>query len=89
MSHNTNNYHCYHYHSIVVICNIMCIIIIISIIIIIGVSLGISTRTSIIIISIMSHVFFVICPYLWVFITGGCSGRGVQWIGVVLYSKLV
>ena len=25
----------------------------------------------------------------WVFITGGCSGRGVQWIGVVLYSKLV
>ena len=23
----------------------------------------------------------------WVFITGGCSGRGVQWIGVVLYSK--
>ena len=25
----------------------------------------------------------------WVFITGGCSGRGVQWIGVVLYNKLV
>ena len=25
----------------------------------------------------------------WVFITGGCSGRGVQWIGVVLYKKLV
>ena len=25
----------------------------------------------------------------WVFITGGCSGRGVQWMGVVLYSKLV
>ena len=23
----------------------------------------------------------------WVFITGGCSGRGVQWMGVVLYSK--
>ena len=23
------------------------------------------------------------------FITGGCSRRGVQWIGVVLYSKLV
>ena len=28
-------------------------------------------------------------PHLWVFITGGCSGRGVQQIGVVLYSKLV
>ena len=27
--------------------------------------------------------------HLWVFITGGCSGRGVQWMGVVLYSKLV
>ena len=25
----------------------------------------------------------------WVFITGGCSGRGVQWIGVVLCNKLV
>ena len=25
----------------------------------------------------------------WVFITGGCSGRGVQGMGVVLYSKLV
>ena len=25
----------------------------------------------------------------WVLITGGCSGRGVQWIGVVLYNKLV
>ena len=25
----------------------------------------------------------------WVFITGGCSGRGMQWIGVVLYNKLV
>ena len=25
----------------------------------------------------------------WVFITGGCSGRGVRWIGVVLYSKQV
>ena len=24
----------------------------------------------------------------WVFMTGGCSRRGVQWIGVVLYSKL-
>ena len=24
-----------------------------------------------------------------VFITGGCSGRGVQWIGVVSYNKLV
>ena len=23
------------------------------------------------------------------FITGGCSGRVVQWIGVVLYSKIV
>ena len=27
--------------------------------------------------------------YLWVFIRGGCSGRGVQWMGVVLHSKLV
>ena len=25
----------------------------------------------------------------WVFITGGCSGRVVQWMGVVLYHKLV
>ena len=25
----------------------------------------------------------------WVFITGGCSGRGVQWMGVVLCNKLV
>ena len=25
----------------------------------------------------------------WVFITEGCSLRGVQWIGVVLYDKLV
>ena len=26
-------------------------------------------------------------PDRWVFITGGCSGRGVQWMGVVLYNK--
>ena len=26
---------------------------------------------------------------IWVFITGGCSGMGVQWMGVVLYNKLV
>ena len=25
----------------------------------------------------------------WVFIKGGCSRRGVQWMGVVLYNKLV
>ena len=25
----------------------------------------------------------------WVFIKGGCSGRRVQWMGVVLYNKLV
>ena len=25
----------------------------------------------------------------WVFITGGCSGSGVQWMGVVLYNELV
>ena len=25
----------------------------------------------------------------WVFITGGCSGRGMQWMGVVLDNKLV
>ena len=25
----------------------------------------------------------------WVFIKGGCSGRGVQWMGVVLYNQLV
>ena len=25
----------------------------------------------------------------WVFITGGCSRRGVQWMGVVLHSKAV
>ena len=28
-------------------------------------------------------------PPAWVFITGGCSRRGVQWMGVVLHSKLV
>ena len=27
--------------------------------------------------------------FIWVFITGGCSGKGVQWMGVVLYDKLV
>ena len=26
---------------------------------------------------------------LWVFITGECSGWGVQWMGVVLYNELV
>ena len=25
----------------------------------------------------------------WVFITGGCSGRGVQWMGFALCNKLV
>ena len=25
----------------------------------------------------------------WVFITGGCNGTGVQWMGVVLCYKLV
>ena len=25
----------------------------------------------------------------WVFITGGCSGRGVQWMGAELCNKLV
>ena len=25
--------------------------------------------------------------YYWVFIKGGCSGRGVQWMGVALYNK--
>ena len=25
----------------------------------------------------------------WVFITGGCSRRGLQWMGVVLYNQLV
>ena len=25
----------------------------------------------------------------WGFITGGCSGRGVQWMGEVLYSKTI
>ena len=28
-------------------------------------------------------------PPQWIFITGGCSGRGVQWIGVTLYNKIV
>ena len=27
--------------------------------------------------------------HIWVFITGGCSGRGMQQMGVVLYNKLV
>ena len=26
---------------------------------------------------------------VWILCKGGCSGRGVQWMGVVLYSKLV
>ena len=26
---------------------------------------------------------------IWVFITGRCSGRGVPWMGVVLYNKLI
>ena len=25
----------------------------------------------------------------WVLITGGCSGRGVQWMGVALHNQLV
>ena len=25
----------------------------------------------------------------WLFIKGGCSRRGVQWIGVVLYNKMM
>ena len=25
----------------------------------------------------------------WVFITGGCRGRGVQWMEVALYNELV
>ena len=25
----------------------------------------------------------------WVFVTGGCSGRGVQWVGIVSYNQLV
>ena len=28
-------------------------------------------------------------PKNWVFITGGCSGSGVQWTGVVLHNELV
>ena len=28
-------------------------------------------------------------PRLWIFITGGCSRRRVQWMGVVSYCKLV
>ena len=27
--------------------------------------------------------------YNWVFITGGCSGMGVEWMGVVLSNKPV
>ena len=27
--------------------------------------------------------------HIWIFGRGGCSGRGVQWMGVVLYNKLV
>ena len=35
---------------------------------------------------------YIYTPYLtplrrWVFITGGCSGRGVQWMGVVLCNR--
>ena len=29
------------------------------------------------------------CFQLWILSRGGCSGRGMQWIGIVLYSKLV
>ena len=39
------------------------------------------------------YIYIYIHTYIykvgWVFIKGGCSGRGVQWIGVVLYNKLV
>ena len=47
---------------------------------------------------ILNRVTEHICPFVkhhcnttthvWVFITGGCSGRGVQWMGVVLYNIL-
>ena len=26
-------------------------------------------------------------PRIWILCRGGCSGRGVQWMGVVLYNK--
>ena len=28
-------------------------------------------------------------PLTWIFMTGWCSGRGVQWMRVVSYDKLV
>ena len=34
-------------------------------------------------------IYIYIYMNLWVSITGGCSGRGVQWMEVVLYNKLV
>ena len=33
------------------------------------------------------HEVLEVLRDLWVFITGGCSGRGVQWMGVVLYNR--
>ena len=41
------------------------------------------------------HVCVRVCARIsvlvrcWVFIKGGCSRRGVQWMGVVLYNKTV
>ena len=37
---------------------------------------------------IISHCYYHHYYYSsWVFIKGGCSRRGVQWMGVVLYLK--
>ena len=35
------------------------------------------------------YMYTYIYIYIWVFMKGECSGRRVQWIGVVLYNKLV
>ena len=38
------------------------------------------------------YIYMFYSPFVisvWVLITGGRSGSGVQWMGVVLYNKLV
>ena len=31
----------------------------------------------------------ILFQHYWILCRGGCSGRGVRWMGVVLYSKIV
>ena len=50
----------------------------------------IAISTSIIVLSVVEVWHHALpCSCSWAFITGGCSGRGAQWMGVVLYNELV